>query len=186
MSMLILSMCTTINGIKLRIKLRGIKLRIKLRGILSYVYAPYPYLNLISSLHHPAWSFWRRRQLRRRQWRWSAHWLGVQQQQQQCRPARLINVRPAGSALQSHLSHRHHLSLRQHQYIITIQSSRPSPSEQQSSSKASAKGNECKIMSVQVTLQPSLNFTPNGKSKYCPNIVLDDAAKMLPAFISLT
>ena len=30
------------------------------------------------------------------------------------------------------------------------------------------------------------NFTPNGKSKYCPNIVLDDAAKMLPAFISLT
>ena len=31
-----------------------------------------------------------------------------------------------------------------------------------------------------------IKFTPNGKSNYCPNIVLDDAAKMLPAFISLT
>ena len=112
----------------------------------------------------------------------TTHWLGVQQR----RPPRLINVRPAGSALQSHLSHHHHLSLRQHQYIITIQSSRQSPSEQQSSSKASAKGNECRMRAVQVTLQSSLNFTPNGKSKYCPNIVLDDAAKMLPTFISLT
>ena len=73
-----------------------------------------------------------------------------------------------------------------HQYIITIQSSRPSPTEQQSSSKASAKGNECRMRAVQVTLQSSLNFTPNGKSKYCQNIVPDDPAKMLPAFISLT